>query len=118
MAPLVFNRADAARRRFERAEAYLASDGGLVREQVYLLRTAALVDVGFDPEEIVWSETPGGGREMAEMVLFCAPGAIVPGDLLNYDARRWEAVDVRPGRLFGGEMGDDVTIQRVFGASL
>lgn len=118
MAPLVFNRAEILTRHTRRVEAYLGSDGRGAEETFTPTKPAGdPVPVTYDPAEVVWSETPGGGRDMVEMVVFCAHGLIPTGTIGDIAGRRWTAVDARESGMFAGQPGDEVSLHRVFGRS-
>lgn len=115
---VAIDRGAIAARQMRRVEAYLGSNGQAVEEEFVVVPGGAVVPISMDPPEVVWSETPGGGREPMECVVFCAPGLIpngTKGDLVGY---RWVATNVVPARVFAGALGDEVTLERVFGRSL
>jgi len=75
------------------------------------------ISVLSDPEERVWAETGGGGREIVRAPVFTlgAPGQIPAGAVVTWDDKRWVCADVERERLYGLVMGDRCILERLFG---
>jgi len=78
------------------------------------------VQVLIDPDERVWSETAGGGREVVRAPVFTIgdPDQIPAGAVVTLDGARWVCVEVERERLYGLVIGDRCTLERLFGEAL